>query len=192
MKPDNTQKRATTLLLTALLLGFSADLLFYGKQLGISLLLFVLLFVAALFYLSRKERIAYARQNGWLILPLLFFAGMVAVRANPFLNALNVMAALVLLAFLVATFVSGRIHELQLSTTLLLPLYTAGRGLISPAPLVGESLKGRRARIGGSGGLAPVLVPVVKGGALAVPLLLFFALLLASADLIFADRLAGV
>ncbi len=192
MKAFTVQNRATTLLLTALLLGFSADLLFYGKRLGISLLLFVLLFVAALIYLSRRERLVYVRQNGWLILPLLFFAVMVAVRANPFLNVLNVLAVMVLLAFLVANFSSGPIHELRLSTTLLLPLYAAGRGLISPAPLVADSLKGRRFRPEGSSGLVPVVVPLVRGGALAVPLLLFFALLLASADLIFADQLAGV
>jgi hypothetical protein len=192
MKSTNVQNRATALLLTALILGFSADLLFYGKRLGISLLLFVLLFVAALYYLSRREQIAYARQNVWLILPLLFFASMVAVRANPFLNALNVLAVLTLLAFLVANFVSGRIHELQLSTTLLLPLYTAGRGLISPAPVLADSLKGQGTRIRSENGLVPVVMPLVKGGALAVPLLLFFALLLASADLIFADRLASV
>lgn len=50
----------------ALALGWSADLLFYGKSLGISVPLFVLLLLGSLFMLGRLERAGLVRRNLWL------------------------------------------------------------------------------------------------------------------------------
>ncbi len=90
-------KSPSRILLVALALGWSVDLLFYDKALGVSFPLFVLLVLIALFGLSRLEGVPPARRNLWLLAPLLFFAGMVFVRANAFLTVLNVGASLALL-----------------------------------------------------------------------------------------------
>src|SRR5690242_9261593 len=88
------------LLLASAGLGVAVDLLFYGQTLGVSLLAFVLLVLGALFGLSRVEDVRPVWRNLWLLVPLIFFAGMVAVRANGFLTALNLLATLALLGLL--------------------------------------------------------------------------------------------
>ena len=87
-------------LLVALLLGWSWDVLFYGKTVGISVFLFVLLLLVALFSLGRVQGVRPAWRNLWLLIPLVFFAVMVAIRANAFVTFLNVMACLTLLGLL--------------------------------------------------------------------------------------------
>ncbi len=69
--------------LVALALGWSVDLFFYGKTLGISVPLFVLLLVVALFGLSRLEGVRPARRNLWLLASLIFFASMAFVPPSP-------------------------------------------------------------------------------------------------------------
>ncbi len=89
------------LLAAGLGLGVLADVLVFGKPLGIGLLLFGLLAVAVLWRVNHGEGVTAVRPNLWLLLPLLFFAGMVVVRANATLTTLNTLAVLVLLAYLV-------------------------------------------------------------------------------------------
>lgn len=177
--------RSTHLFLAALALGYSADLLFYGKSLGISLLLFVLLFVGALIYLGRSAGISFARGNRWLLAPLLFFAGMAAVRANPFLTVLNVLAVMALLSYLLVYYAAGRLKEMGIATTLILPLYAFGKSLVSAAPVVSENVNAHAGRWRDR----VTLLPIIRGGLLAFPVLLIFTILLASADLVFADRI---
>ncbi len=76
-------------LLVALVLGGSVDVLFYKKAAGISSLLFVSLMVGALVTLGLMERVKVAWRNLWIMVPLFFCAGMVAVRANPELTLTN-------------------------------------------------------------------------------------------------------
>ena len=94
------EKSPTRIPLVALVLGWSVDLLFYSKALGISVPLFVLLLLVALFGLGWLEGVRPARRNLWLLVPLLFFAVMVFVRANPFVTFLNVVAILALLGLI--------------------------------------------------------------------------------------------
>ena len=180
--------RSTYLLLTALIIGYSADLLFYGKTLGISLLLFVLLFVSALIFIGRSEGVPFARQNRWLLAPLLFFAGMAAIRANSLVTALNVLAIMALLSYLVVYFAAGHVKEMGLFATVILPIYAAGKSLVSAAPVVAENVETHAGRWRGRNSLAPI----VRGGVLAIPVLVLFTALLASADLVFADRLGSI
>jgi hypothetical protein len=102
------------ILLTALALAWVWDLLFYGKALGISVLLFTLLLLIALFGLSRLGKVKPIWRNLWLIIPLIFFATMVFVRANPFLTFLNVIVGLTLFGYLTYFYASGRIEKLDL------------------------------------------------------------------------------
>src|SRR5438445_2536621 len=64
------------LLAVSLVLGLAVDLLFYGKPLGISVLFFVLLLMGGLFLVGRLEGVRPRLVNLWLILPILFFAGL--------------------------------------------------------------------------------------------------------------------
>ena len=178
-------KPSVHILLVALALGWSVDLLFYGKALGISVFLFVLLLMAALFGLGRLEEVRPVRHNLWLLAPLVFFASMVFVRANPFVTFLNAVASLALLGLVAHFYAAGHPHRLGLIGYPIVLLRTAGNALVQPAPLVSASVNLEAARQRGGRNL----LPVIRGLLLALPVLVIFTVLLASADLVFADYL---
>src|SRR5262245_34998980 len=91
----------------ALSLGVAVDILFYGHALGISFPIFVFLVLVALVVLGRMEGVKPSWRNLWLVLPLLFFAGMVAVRTNPLVTTLNVCMGLILLGVLAYFYSAG-------------------------------------------------------------------------------------
>ncbi len=178
-------KPSARILLVALALGWGVDLLFYGKALGISAPLFVLLLMLALFGLGRLERVPPVRRNLWLLTPLMFFASMVFVRANPFVTFLNVVGSLALLGLIAHFYAAGHPQQLGLIGYPIVLLRTGGNALVRPAPLVSTSMNLEAARQRGSRSL----LPVIRGLLLALPVLVIFTGLLASADLVFADYL---
>lgn len=171
------------LLQTAVFLGVVADWLFYDKPLGISLLLFVGLVVAGLWWNGRQEAIIPSKGNLWLLLPLLFFASMAFLRTNSTLTMLNVLAVLSLLAYLAFFYAAGRVENLNLLGYALLPLRVFGRSVALAFPVIQPSVQ--EVRKNGNG--RRHLFPLLRGLLLALPVLLVFTLLLSSADLIFAD-----
>ncbi len=181
-------RQTNRVLALALALGWSADLLFYGKAVGISLLLFVLLFLAVFGYASRAAAVAPRRQNLWLLPPLLFFAGMASIRANPALTTFNVLAVLVLLSYLLFFYAGGHPAALTTMGALLLPARVGGSSLLRTVPLVTQSaavsdIPHRTRRH---------LAPILRGLLLSLPVLAIFTLLLSSADAIFAQYVEAV
>jgi hypothetical protein len=170
------------LLGSALALGVCADLLFYGRWLGISLALFTGLCLAAAFALARLEAVRPAWRNAWLAVPLLFFAVMGFVRASAFLTALNILACLILLGLLIFFFAAGRVTALDWFDYPLALLRVAGNALAQPASLLAGGANGK--------GLGPqhkrTALSILAGVALTIPLLCVFIVLFSSADLIFA------
>lgn len=176
------------LLQTAVILGILWDWLFYNKPLGISLLLFVGLIVGGLWWNGRHENITSVRRNLWLLLPLFFFASMAALRTNSTLTALNVTAVLSLLAYLAFFYAAGRVENMSLLGIGLLPLRVFGRSVALAAPVIRPSVNMESVKKNGRRSIFPLL----RGLLLALPVLIIFTLLLTSADLIFADRVADV
>ncbi|HUS16235.1 MAG TPA: DUF4173 domain-containing protein [Chloroflexia bacterium] len=167
----------------ALILGTLTDYFFYGQPLGISVPLFVLIALAALFGLARREGVRAAHRNLWLLGPLLFFAIMVAVRANGFLTFVNVVM-LPLLAGLLAYFFTGgtamRLGLLGYPVVLARTGWHALTAAAAPVRSTGRALGLHRGRVRLAG-------PLLRGLTLALPVLALFTCLLASADSIFSD-----
>ena len=184
----STVRSAARVFLAALLLGWSADFLFYGKSLGVSVPIYVALMLAALFTLMRLAGVRVVLSNLWLVAPIIFFAVMVFVRANAMLTFLNVSALLILLSLLVFFLARGRIERLGL---LGYPIVAAGvalRSLAEAAPslqVVGSIGGSRRGRIGAA-------IPVLRGIVVALPVLIIFGALLASADQVFRQLISDV
>ncbi|HPL28339.1 MAG TPA: DUF4173 domain-containing protein [Anaerolineae bacterium] len=183
-----TIKSPTRILIVALALGLCYDLLFHGHALGVSLPLFVLLLVAALLWLGRSAGVRPAWRNLWLLVPLFFVAGMVAVRANATLTFFNVAAMLALLALLAHYFAAGRLERSGLVGYALAGLRSGANALFQAAPLVKEALARRS---------APTATrrnawPLVRGLLLALPVLAVFTCLLSSADLVFGRYVANL
>jgi hypothetical protein len=170
------------LLGSALALGVCADLLFYDRWPGISLVFFTGLCLAAGFVLAWLESVQPAWRNAWLVIPLVFFAAMGFVRASAFLTTLNILACLILLALLAFFFAAGRVTALDWFDYPLALLRVAGNALVQPAPLLagGANIKA----------VGPqhkrTALSILAGVGLAIPLLCVFIALFSSADLIFA------
>ena len=187
--PSNRVKSISRLLLiTGLALGYVVDFLFYGKMPGISVPIFVLLSLGALFWLGRVERVKPAMRNLWIVLPLLFFALMVAVRANNRLTMLNVCVVLILLAHTAYFYAAGRIGESSFLGHMAAFGRTATASIVHTPPLLAESANMEMVR--GVG--VRKLLPVARGLLFAIPLLILFAALLASADFVFARYMSGL
>ena len=152
-------------LLIALALGWSVDLFFYGKALGISVPLFVLLLIIALFGLSWLEGARPAWRNLWLLVPLIFFPTMVFVRANPFVTFLNIVVSLVLLGLVAHFYAAGRVERLGLVGYPMALLLTMANALTQPPPLMSASVTLKAAREQSSRNL----LPVMRGCLLALP-----------------------
>src|SRR3712207_760306 len=107
-----TLKAPLRVLWVALGLGWASDLLFYGQNIGISVLLFVLLLLSSIFILSKMEGVSLARRNLWLLEPLLFFAGMLFVRANSSLTFMNMLAVVLLMGLLLYFLAADHVERL--------------------------------------------------------------------------------
>lgn len=172
----------------ALALGWATDVLFYGKSLGISVLLFVALLFSALLYVTQREGVKSEPRNLWLAGPLFFFATMIFVRANATLTLFNVILVLSLLALLLFFFSSGRLYRLGLfgypMVLAMAGLNTLTRQVPAVAALARATAtyKSRFRQFG----------PLLRGLMLAVPVLIVFTFLLSSADSIFAGYIGDL
>lgn len=170
-------------LMSGLALGMLFDLLFFGKMLGISVPLFVASAVGVLFWLGREEDVRPRLRNLWLLLPLLFFASMVFFRANEFLTFMNVVAVVCLLALLAYFYAAGRLEKLGILGYYLSLMAASLHAMLLPFPLVPKTMQGRHIR----GAERRRWAPILRGVLLATPVLLVFTILLASADMVFAN-----
>ncbi len=179
-------------LIAGAVVGVAADLLFYGKLIGVSFPLFMLIGIAVVLIsdgLLHKNRPLNWR-NLWVLIPALFFAAMVAVRAEPGSAALNVMASLALSAL--------ALHYLPLSERIdLETVWDHGVGVVETgvsvlfAPIF-ELFDAGALLLERMRGDFHTVIAVGRGLVIAVPVLLIFALLFASADAVFAGYVERV
>ncbi|NUQ06736.1 MAG: hypothetical protein HUU31_22825 [Anaerolineae bacterium] len=171
-----------------LALGIVGDIFFYRRLIGLSFPLFVLLSVAAFFAFAALARKQPQARNLWLLIPLGFFAAMVAVRADMTLTFLNVTAVLTLGALLLHYFLLREAFDLQSLTKHTFVLIDAGFA-VAFAPITqlmdAAGLLRRRRKAG-----SHLVTAVLRGLLIATPVLIVFVLLLASADPIFARYVA--
>jgi len=170
-------------LVAGLGLGFVSDLLLYNRPIGISAPIIFMLVVATLLILARVEKLSVVWANLWLILPMLFFAAMSAVRAAPLLRFLNISGAVLLLVLLAnglgtrplaARNVGGYLEALfegSVVSALVFPFMLLARS--------GESAKEHKSTAG------RVAARLLTGIVIAAPFLCLFTALFASADAIF-------
>lgn len=171
-------------MMVALILGWGADFLFYGQAwVGISFPIFITLLLVALAGLSWLEGLKSARQNLWLMAPLLFFAAMVFVRANLFLTVLNILASLLLLGLVAHFYAAGWVQKSGLIGYPIILVQTGISALYRAAPLLSNdsTMNTMRQQTRHS------LLPILRGFLIAIPVLATFTCFLASADLVFAS-----
>lgn len=175
-------KYPTLIAATGLVMGLITDLLIYEQPLGISVPIVFALLIVAMLALALGEGQSISLANVWLIIPLLFLAIMYAVRAAPLLRALNFIGALLLLLLLSNRLLNNPIFQLNLWDYGVAFLESSIIAPFMSIPLVQRAFKS----IGAAGdGRSSTVRRVLVGFALAVPFLIVFTALFASADLVF-------
>ena len=174
----------------ALLLGFSFDLLFWGKIPGISFFAFVLLCLAFGFFLIKTDHLNPAKASVLLIIPILFLSFMVFIRKEPFTSFLNISLTLFFMAALAMTYLGGQWLSFGLGDYVANFFHFVG-GLVSLPLLENQSKESHQEQSGFKAWLKNAQ-PVIRGVLLAIPVLLLFTALFSSADLIFAKRVSAL
>ena len=159
--------------------GLVAQWLLFREQLGLNVALIAAAMLAAGFAVARR---APARIDRWIPVAALAFAAFPALRDEPPLLAFDIPALAALLLAAAIALSGRRVSDLAPVATLRLGANGLVAALVRGADVFGTV----RPRVGP---LAPAL-PVLRGAALAAPLLVTFALLFGSADAVFA-RVAG-
>lgn len=177
-------------LLAGLGLGLAFDLLFNGNLPGLSVLIFACLLIAGLALVCRWEGARIMGTNLWLPAALLFFAAMGFVRANGFLLFLNLSACLLLAALLAVYAAQRPAAHLSLVALVLAPLRALTMALVRGGQIALSTAQTQAAELDRP--TRHQAMAVVKGLLMATPVVLLFAGLLASADMVFADRLEYV
>ncbi|MHB8793509.1 MAG: DUF4153 domain-containing protein [Thermoleophilia bacterium] len=175
--------------------GWSFDFLFWKQALGINFAIFVSICLIAGIALLGLDGIRPAR-NALFLLPLIgFFAVMTFVRMEPMTEFLTVCATVGLAAILAVTYVGGNWPRYSLVdyAVRLFRLYASLfiRGML----FIQQARRQRNAASGEEdvgGRRWKQFWPVVRGVLIAVPIIAIFASLLASADLVFAQRLGDM
>ncbi|MEJ2758061.1 MAG: hypothetical protein P8046_06205, partial [Anaerolineales bacterium] len=95
-----TLKRKSVFIWTVLFVGWLFDFLFWDKVPGISIAIFFIVMLGAGFFLARQQGLTPARSTLWLLIPILFFTALTALRLEPLTTFLNMSAAIFLMGLL--------------------------------------------------------------------------------------------
>ena len=186
----NRKQLALMMVLVSGVMGLIGGVLFYPDSLGLNVPVYMTLATVVILFMAWRVPDPINRRNLWVIVPMLFFALMVAVRAAPMMIALNLMATLALGTLFIRYIRSQQaIDTAPLSDHIFTPLDVGLYTIYAPFVEVGHSFSFVRERswkdIGNLGA-------VIRGLVFAVPVLLVFGVLLGSADEVFADSFSGI
>lgn len=176
------------LIAVALLLGWSVDFLFYGKALGISFPIFIALGALMVLGVAILQRVRPALGSLWLLIPMVAFSALVAVRAEPLTTFVNIATTLALGLLWARTFRQGGLFRFGLLDYAVNYVLAGIETLIRPLSVLASASKQASARENNR----RMWMPIARGLLIATPILCLFALLLSAADLVFADRLRQV
>lgn len=181
------KQHARQLVIAAVILGWLLDFLFWKQAPGVNFALYAVLCLVAGFLLLRSDDKRIAGRAVWLIPLIVIFAAVTFVRMETLTTFLALLLTLFLMAVLAVTFLGGRWLEYTL------PDYAVGFVRLVASmiarPLAFQSELERERKEAGKQPSRAVLWPVLRGILIALPVLLVFGALLASADLVFSREL---
>ena len=197
-------KHTTRLILLSLFVAWCFDQLFWQKAPGISFFLFVVLCLVGGALITWWEDFKPAKTSLWLLLPVLFFAGVTFVRMEPFTNAVSIVIVLGAMVVLALTWRGGQWLRYSLSDYVMGGLRLSGSALARPTGVLfrkapqpsnseGVAAGGEQAAAAPAASASSrrkAVFAVLRGLLLALPVIALLAALLASADPIFSSALS--
>ncbi len=183
------KKNPARLWLTVLALGWLFDFLFWKNAPGLNFALFSAACVLAAFALLLTEGLRPRPATLSLLAPFVFFAAVTLFRAEPLTVFLAVLFTLLSMALLAVSYLSGRWILYGLADYFISLLRLLASMAFRPLSFLAET---RAARSVSSPSARGNLGAVLRGALLALPIVALFASLLASADLVFGQRLESL
>ena len=181
------KKNPNLLWITAIVLGWLFDFLFWKQSFGINLAIFTALCLIGGFLLLWINNQRPARGTLWLIPLILFFAAITFVRTEPMTVFLGIVFTLFLMGVLANTFLGGRWLRYSMAD------YFSGffklMGSMIAQPISFNVEVKREQAESGIPAKRLNLWPILRGIVIAIPILAIFAALFASADTIFSNQL---
>ena len=181
------KKNPNLLWITAIVLGWLFDFLFWKQSFGINLAIFTALCLIGGFLLLWINNQRPARGTLWLIPLILFFAAITFVRTEPMTVFLGIVFTLFLMGVLADTFLGGRWLRYSMAD------YFSGffklMGSMIAQPISFNVEVKREQAESGIPAKRLNLWPILRGIVIAIPILAIFAALFASADTIFSNQL---
>ncbi|NDJ53175.1 MAG: DUF4173 domain-containing protein [Chloroflexi bacterium] len=176
------------ILLVGLGLGLLSALMTYNKPLGVSFPMIMLVTIVALTGFAAVEGIDLRFSGLVLATPLMFFAVLYAVRAEPLVRFLNLSGALILLLLFANRMTGKPATEWNVLGYVGSTIETGLLSAFAPFLTVVEAAKRTDLKGQTSASIRRVLI----GLAIAIPFLVIFTVLLASADLVFGGVLENL
>jgi hypothetical protein len=174
---------ASRVLIGAGLLGAIGQLLFFDVGLGINFPVAITLLVAGGWIVRRQPRLPAL--DAWLGPAAIGFAAFAAVRSDPSLVALDVLTALALAGGALASYGGRMVVSRSFGGLLGLAASAIGWGAAGAIPAIADARVVVPSRRSVARATSPML-PVVRGMLIAIPVLLVFVALFASADAVFS------
>lgn len=184
---SNTLGKASLIAGVSLLLGLLFNYFFYEMEgFGIAFPLFVALVIVGLFSIARFFQKQINNEVRWLLIPLIFFSTMVAVRSSDFLTFLNVVASVLLLLAINNVAFGGKLKNFWIGTYIkivflplkfVLPIFQTFSDIFFLRGIQKDK---------------KTVVQVVKGIVLTIPVLVIFLALFSSADLMFQKYISDI
>ncbi len=185
-------KRTNVLWIVALALGWLFDFLFWKQSPGINFAIYAGLVLGGGFLVLGLNGLKPSWKSLLLLLPILFFAAMTFIRQEPLSIFLAVAFTLALMGLLALTYLGGRWPWYSLSDYVFNYVKLAGSMVARPVIFMMERKKQAGetpppAASASSSGWKRFWA-ILRGVLIAIPVVVIFAALLASADLVFAQR----
>jgi hypothetical protein len=180
------------LIVTAILVGWSFDALFWEKSLGISFAIFIGISLGVGILLGRGEKTLPTRNSLLLMVPIVLLSIGTFIRKEPITTVTNIFMTLLLLGVFAHTYRIGDWLNYSLGDYILVFFNL----LLSAFQKPWIQFSDRRANSNDTNGLEGKsssklqrVIPTIRGLLLAIPVLMVFTALLASADPIFEKSL---
>jgi hypothetical protein len=180
-------KQSNRLLIVALILGWVFDFLFWEKPLGVNFPIFCTLCLVGGFFVLRAMDLHPERKSLYLLIPFAFFAVITFVRQEPLISFLAYTFTLFSLGVLAVNYLAGNWIQYNLLEYFKRFFRLLGGIFILPLGFIREVREEQREQ--GETKRTISIVPVLRGLLIAIPIVIFLAALLASADVIFAQKL---
>ncbi|MEP6639369.1 MAG: DUF4153 domain-containing protein, partial [Chloroflexota bacterium] len=179
---------ARRLIAVAIPIGIAAVALLDGPAFGVNVPIVIALLLSSGWFVRRRDRAA-DRLDLWLPVSAVVLAGLVAVRADPFVALLDVSAALAFTGASIAAFSGLAVTRRSASIVIAMAAWAFGAVVLGAAAVLSRA---RPAFEAGAPHRPDWAVPVGRGLFLGLPLAMIFGILFASADPIFARAVADV